>query len=96
MQTSSGKSLSCTSKPSQNCESPTSHLTPYLGVRAADAAAPSAPYFLPSLEIIWAVLTFCQSRVKNTTHVYVIRALIGFFEAPSFGGTHLIREYRGR
>jgi hypothetical protein len=43
------------------------------------------------MEIIWAVLTFAQSRVTKLWHVYLLRALIGFFEAPSFGGTHLIR-----
>ena len=51
-----------------------------------------APFLLPSLEIIWAILTFCESRVQNTTHLYIIRAFVGFFEAPSFGGTHLIRK----
>ncbi|ORX36124.1 major facilitator superfamily domain-containing protein [Kockovaella imperatae] len=49
-----------------------------------------APYFLPTLEMVWAVLTFCQSTVTNPKHVYILRALIGFFESPSFGGTHLI------
>jgi hypothetical protein len=28
-------------------------------------------------------------------HVYLLRALIGFFEAPSFGGTHLICKFEG-
>ncbi|KAK4689630.1 MFS transporter, ACS family, pantothenate transporter, partial [Tremellales sp. Uapishka_1] len=49
-----------------------------------------APYFLPTLEIIWAVLTFCQSRVTKPEHLYIVRAFVGFFEAPSFGATHLI------
>ncbi|KZT53557.1 major facilitator superfamily transporter [Calocera cornea HHB12733] len=49
-----------------------------------------APYWLPSLEIVWAVLTFCESRVQTSTHLYIIRALVGFFEAPSFAGTHFI------
>ncbi|WVQ79401.1 hypothetical protein IAT38_001498 [Cryptococcus sp. DSM 104549] len=49
-----------------------------------------APYLLPTLEVIWAILTFCQSRMTKLWHVYLMRALIGFFEAPSFGGTHLI------
>jgi hypothetical protein len=52
----------------------------------------SAPYLLPTMEVIWAVLTFAQSRVTKLWHLYLLRALIGFFEAPSFGGTHLIRE----
>jgi ACS family pantothenate transporter-like MFS transporter len=50
----------------------------------------SAPYLLPTLEIVWAVLTFCQSRVTKLWQMYLLRALVGFFEAPSFGGTHLI------
>lgn len=49
-----------------------------------------APYFLPSLEVIWAILTFAQSRVSRPWHLYLIRALVGFAEAPSFGGTHLV------
>ncbi|RSH85676.1 hypothetical protein EHS25_003817 [Saitozyma podzolica] len=49
-----------------------------------------APYLLPTLEIVWAVLTFCQSRVTKLWQMYLLRALVGFFEAPSFGGTHLI------
>ncbi|KAK4699614.1 MFS transporter, ACS family, pantothenate transporter, partial [Phenoliferia sp. Uapishka_3] len=49
-----------------------------------------APYFLPSLEIVWAILTFCESVVSKPWHLYLLRALVGFAEAPSFGGTHLI------
>ncbi|KIY53255.1 MFS general substrate transporter [Fistulina hepatica ATCC 64428] len=49
-----------------------------------------APYFLPALEIVWAVLTFCQSRVTRSWHLYILRACVGFFEAPSFAGTHFI------
>ena len=52
----------------------------------------SAPYLLPTLEVFWAILTFSQSRVTKLWHMYLLRALVGFFEAPSFGGTHLIRE----
>lgn len=42
-----------------------------------------APYFLPALEVSWAILTFCQSRVTKPWHLYIIRALVGFTEAPS-------------
>ncbi|WOO83011.1 Pantothenate transporter liz1 [Vanrija pseudolonga] len=49
-----------------------------------------APYLLPVLEIVWAGLTFCESRVQTPRDLYVIRALIGFFEAPSFAGVHFI------
>lgn len=49
-----------------------------------------APYLLPTLEVVWAILTFGESRIQKPAHLYAIRALIGFFEAPSFGGTHFI------
>lgn len=54
----------------------------------------SAPFLLPTLEVIWAILTFCQSRATKLWHIYLLRAMVGFFEAPSFAGTHLIRESR--
>ncbi|WVQ80035.1 hypothetical protein IAT38_002136 [Cryptococcus sp. DSM 104549] len=49
-----------------------------------------APWLLPTMEIIWAVLTFAQARVTKVWHLYLLRALLGFFSAPSFGGTHLV------
>jgi ACS family pantothenate transporter-like MFS transporter len=42
-----------------------------------------APYFLPTLEVVWAILTFAQSRVSKPWHLYLIRAMVGFAEAPS-------------
>ncbi|CAG1994734.1 hypothetical protein SNK03_010332 [Fusarium graminearum] len=49
-----------------------------------------APFLLPSLQIIWAIIAFCQSEIKQSWHLYILRALTGFLEASSFGGTHLI------
>ncbi|TDZ27965.1 Pantothenate transporter liz1 [Colletotrichum spinosum] len=49
-----------------------------------------APFLLPSLQIIWAVIAFCQSEIKHSWHLYILRAVTGFLEASSFGGTHLI------
>ncbi|KAK1574247.1 major facilitator superfamily transporter [Colletotrichum navitas] len=49
-----------------------------------------APFLLPSLQIIWAVIAFCQSEIKYSWHLYILRAITGFLEASSFGGTHLI------
>ncbi|KAI8294270.1 hypothetical protein K4K59_005178 [Colletotrichum sp. SAR11_240] len=40
--------------------------------------------------IIWAVIAFCQSEIKHSWHLYILRAVTGFLEASSFGGTHLI------
>lgn len=53
----------------------------------------SAPFLLPSLQIVWAVIAFCQSEIKHSWHLYILRAITGFLEASSFGGTHLIREH---
>jgi ACS family pantothenate transporter-like MFS transporter len=52
----------------------------------------SAPYLLPTLQITWAIIAFCQSEIKHSWHLYILRAITGFLEASSFGGTHLIRE----
>ncbi|KAH8601781.1 major facilitator superfamily domain-containing protein [Bisporella sp. PMI_857] len=49
-----------------------------------------APYMLPTLQITWAIIGFCQSRIRKSWHLYLLRALTGFLEASSFGGTHLI------
>ncbi|KAK7216067.1 hypothetical protein V2G26_004070 [Clonostachys chloroleuca] len=49
-----------------------------------------APFLLPSLQISWAIIAFCQSQVTKNWHLYLLRALTGFLEASSFGGTHLI------
>ncbi|KXJ87582.1 major facilitator superfamily transporter [Microdochium bolleyi] len=49
-----------------------------------------APFLLPSLQIFWAIIAFCQSRVTENWHLYILRATTGFLEASSFGGTHLI------
>jgi ACS family pantothenate transporter-like MFS transporter len=47
---------------------------------------------LPTLQILWAVIAFAQSTVTENWHLYLLRAITGFLEASSFGGTHLIRE----
>lgn len=46
---------------------------------------------LPTLQILWAVIAFSQSTVTENWHLYLLRAITGFLEASSFGGTHLIR-----
>ena len=53
----------------------------------------SAPFLLPSLQVLWAVIAFCQSEVQHNWHLYMLRAMTGFLEASSFGGTHLIRKF---
>ncbi|KAI0470537.1 major facilitator superfamily transporter [Xylariaceae sp. FL0804] len=49
-----------------------------------------APFMLPTLNIFWAIIAFCQSLVTKNWQLYILRALTGFLEASSFGGTHLI------
>lgn len=51
----------------------------------------SAPFLLPTLQITWAIIAFCQSTITKNWHLYLLRAITGFLEASSFGGTHLIR-----
>lgn len=59
---------------------------------ASSADMSRAPFLLPSLQILWAIIAFCQSEIQHSWHLYILRALTGFLEASSFGGTHLIRE----
>lgn len=44
---------------------------------------------LPTLQILWAIIAFSQSTVTENWHLYLLRAITGFLEASSFGGTHL-------
>lgn len=68
-------------------------LTQY-SVAGQNLTLPSAPYLLPSLQITWAIVAFCQSEIKHSWHLYILRAITGFLEASSFGGTHLIRTFK--
>ncbi|KAF2140988.1 uncharacterized protein K452DRAFT_299053 [Aplosporella prunicola CBS 121167] len=49
-----------------------------------------ARWMLPTLEIVWGVLTFAQSRVTNVHQLYALRFLVGMAEAPVFAGTHFV------
>ncbi|ODN74907.1 hypothetical protein L198_08215 [Cryptococcus wingfieldii CBS 7118] len=40
--------------------------------------------WLAFCEIVWAVLTFCQCAVKNTSSVYALRFLVALFESAFF------------
>jgi MFS family permease len=39
---------------------------------------------IPTLEILWSVLTFCTSSVTNVSQLYAIRFLIGLCESGYF------------
>ncbi|KAK4862437.1 hypothetical protein LT330_002570 [Penicillium expansum] len=49
-----------------------------------------ARWLLPTLEVLWGICTFAQSRVTNVHQLYALRFLVGMFEAPVFAGTHFI------
>ncbi|CAJ2509543.1 Uu.00g145690.m01.CDS01 [Anthostomella pinea] len=49
-----------------------------------------ARWLLPTLEVLWGICTFAQSRVTNVQQLYVLRVLVGMLEAPVFAGTHFI------
>ncbi|KAL3491048.1 major facilitator superfamily domain-containing protein [Aspergillus germanicus] len=44
-----------------------------------------ARWLLPTLEILWGICTFAQSRVTNVHQLYALRFLVGMFEAPRAG-----------
>lgn len=50
----------------------------------------SARWLLPTLEVLWGICTFAQSRVTNVHQLYALRFLVGMLEAPVFAGTHFI------
>ena len=39
---------------------------------------------IPTLEVIWSVLTFCASSVTNVSQLYAIRFLVGLCESGYF------------
>lgn len=50
--------------------------------------------WLPSVEISWAIITFCFAAVKNYKHVYVLRLLLGLAESPFYvGGMTLLGSW---
>ncbi|USW51607.1 Putative major facilitator superfamily, MFS transporter superfamily [Septoria linicola] len=49
-----------------------------------------ARWLLPTLEILWGIVTFAQSRASTITQLYAMRFLVGMLEAPVFAATHFI------
>ncbi|KAJ6044808.1 uncharacterized protein N7446_003002 [Penicillium canescens] len=49
-----------------------------------------ARWLLPTLEVLWGICTFAQSRVTNVNQLYALRVLVGMLEAPVFAGTHFV------
>ncbi|TFK43382.1 MFS general substrate transporter [Crucibulum laeve] len=46
--------------------------------------------WFPTMQIVWGVLTFCTSAVKNVEQIYAIRFFQGMAEASTFVGTHYV------
>ncbi|KDR83577.1 hypothetical protein GALMADRAFT_235832 [Galerina marginata CBS 339.88] len=46
--------------------------------------------WFPSMQIIWGLLTFCTSVVRNVEQVYAIRFFQGMTESSTFVGTHYV------
>ncbi|GBE79336.1 Pantothenate transporter liz1 [Sparassis crispa] len=46
--------------------------------------------WFPTMQIVWGVLTFCSSTVKNIEQLYAIRFFQGVTEASTFVGTHYV------
>lgn len=46
-----------------------------------------AKYYLPTMEVLWSITTFCQSRMRNEHDIYGTRFLLGLLETPVASGT---------
>jgi MFS family permease len=46
-----------------------------------------APYFLPTMEVLWSVLTFAQCRLNSAATIYGTRFLLGVLETPVASGS---------
>ncbi|KAF1986877.1 pantothenate transporter [Aulographum hederae CBS 113979] len=47
-------------------------------------------YWIPAMELIWSVLTFCLSRCNTATQIYALRFLIGLAESTFYPGMQYI------
>ncbi|KAF2007167.1 MFS general substrate transporter [Amniculicola lignicola CBS 123094] len=46
-----------------------------------------AKYYLPGMEVLWSIVTFCQSQMRNERDIYGTRFLLGLLETPVASGT---------
>ncbi|KAH0383801.1 putative MFS transporter Liz1/Seo1, partial [Aureobasidium melanogenum] len=47
-------------------------------------------YWLPALELIWTILTFCTCKANSATQLYVIRFFVGLAESAFYPGMQYI------
>ncbi|KAF2635400.1 pantothenate transporter liz1 [Massarina eburnea CBS 473.64] len=46
-----------------------------------------ARLYLPTMEVMWSIVTFCQSQMRNANDIYGTRFLLGLLETPVASGT---------
>jgi hypothetical protein len=46
-----------------------------------------ARYYLPTMEVLWSIVTFTQSQMRNRNDIYGTRFLLGLLETPVASGT---------
>ncbi|KAI0860068.1 major facilitator superfamily domain-containing protein [Xylaria cubensis] len=44
-------------------------------------------YYVPTMEILWSILTFSQSRLASAQQIYGLRFLLGILETPASNGS---------
>ncbi|RMZ74669.1 vitamin h transporter [Pyrenophora seminiperda CCB06] len=49
-----------------------------------------AKYYLPTMEVLWSIVTFCQSQMRNRHDIYGTRFLMGLLETPVASGTTFV------
>ncbi|KAF6819067.1 vitamin H transporter, partial [Colletotrichum musicola] len=47
-------------------------------------------YFLPTMEVLWSILTFAQCKLQNASQIYGTRFLLGVLETPVASGSLFI------
>ncbi|OAG11472.1 MFS general substrate transporter [Paraphaeosphaeria sporulosa] len=53
-----------------------------------------ARYYLPLMETLWSILTFCQSKLQNDKQIFGLRFLLGVLETPaSTGSIYLLTSW---
>lgn len=53
-----------------------------------------ARYYLPTMEVLWSILTFTQSRLQNEKQIFGLRFLLGVLETPaSTGSIYLLTSW---
>ena len=46
-----------------------------------------ARYYVPTMETLWSVLTFTQSRLRSVNQIYGTRFLLGVLDTPAASGS---------